>query len=229
MEVQILDMIKRESKLQTPSRKALSKIEEYMSEYMTKISESLNVELCFRFILLEYNTPICDYELCLEFLSKLLAKNINEIDREKAIILYVYISRNLYGDSIENNLKLDDLINNSSNKGNISMALYLKACSSIYDSKKNIQLELLTKSIELDKSNAKLHFVLARLYVELGLLKDAYIQFDIGKKNISKVILSKEIENEDFTDIERFFDECIRGVVIDEYSYNRLREMYLSI
>ena len=52
-------------------------IEEYMSKYLRQ-DHNLDYELLFRFVLMESNVPLCDYERCIECLNIINKKNILE-------------------------------------------------------------------------------------------------------------------------------------------------------
>lgn len=202
----------------------ITSIENYMENYMQQKQE-LNYDLICRFILMEYNAPIGDYQRCIKYLRYLNKKNIsNEKYKGYFLVLLAYIEGIWTGITKSTKKKLDNMLLYSNNSYVKSMIYYMKSVELIFSDNYNANkiIELLKSSIEEDNCASKSYLLLSNIYKDLGNVKLAQQFLEQGLEKI-KIIQSKEdLEKSDMTNIEYFFDSSIRGTNIYILEYNEI-------
>ena len=190
--------------------------EKIMEELLA--NEPYNTELWLRYAVLELNSPLTDPIRSIECLNKIFQYDKYNFE---AILLLCCIYHFHLGD-IDDELisKLDSVKTNDKEK--LSMIEYIK--SWYYDRKEDNKMyeQVLLKSIELFSGNVLNYKRLAQFYVKNGNIKRSQELIKLALKNIT-LVYSKDYFH-DFTDVNEYFNEFVRGIHSTSNHYESLEE-----
>lgn len=197
----------------------LEQMEILLEDYIKQ--HPLDCEILVKLAFVEYMVPFADYPKALYFLERVLACNPND---SKILLAVAYIQ---WADSLIRSMILRRLQALRTNN-NQEQALHWYAQSLYYSTCNDVKgcVKALNHSVDLYSDFVWPHVDLGRFYKSAGDSKHAKSHFKSALANVQHVY--KEQEFLDFTNIDAFIDEHLKGTVLSKMNFERIQNYIVA-
>lgn len=187
--------------------------------------EPKDIELWFKLAIVELIPPLADYYKSIECLNKILEYDHNN---PYALLLMAYIYDTRLGgvDDVLFNRLCEVHVENKELQSLIELAKAWHYRFPYYLKNKDGDLyeKFMLKSIELCKTHVYSYLELARYYINEGKKKLAIKLLKRALQNIT-IIYTRILHKEDYTDVNEYIDENIKGVHITDMNYDGIKTL----
>ena len=200
----------------------IEELEKIESLIENKLKEDpSNIALWLRLAILELVPPLVDHEKSIDSLNRALA-----IDKNNAIATLLLAYVNYYCVAGIDEELMNKLNSISTDDNEINSMLKYVASWFYIDKDPKFEEMLLQESINSSEDHVYNYVHLAKLYFKQGRNQEAVVLVKKALDNIKKIYsLNDSKEGYDFTDVNKFLNERIKGICLTDSNLKFIKEL----